>query len=184
MPDWLLESGQHAAQSFFAAFGVVVSLAILRKALRGPRNLQPVETGSIRMSRTLIWTAAGFGASFAIMVGILMIVERSDPALSALGPICIAMFSLMTIGSVVSTSPHYLLNWDATGVEGPAKEFSIGWRVPRRLISWGDLREYVEKANGTVCLISHNEEKVHYSKFYAGYGVFEATLRARRPDLF
>jgi len=181
---WLQQFNGNWLGPFLTAFLTMLILSMLRRMMHGKRSHEPVEVGSIRVSRALIWGLIILSALLATLGVVIAILEPNDPAALFFGPFLAIMFVAMGLFSFLSFSPYYALAWDSQGVEGAAKQYSIKWQIPRNRMTWDEIVTVETKKNGVVCLSSSAKSKIYYSQFFLNHGLFEVTLKSKRPDLF
>lgn len=100
-----------------------------------------------------------------------------------LGPLLAVMMTAGSVGCALSLTPHADIKWNNEGIEGPSKEFFLGWKVPRRFLRWHEISYQKKKLNGVVMLFNQSSDKIVFSSFHVGHGQLEAAIEHYRPGL-
>ncbi|MBB4660335.1 hypothetical protein [Parvularcula dongshanensis] len=171
---------------FAVGLGVPLTFALLDRAARraGPLEASPT-SGRIGPGRAAIVLLSVCTVAFCIggFVGTVYGLVSGDYLLAGTSVFILSLGLGSFWGTLMMMSPGAHIVWDADGVRGPAKAWSLS-RVPEQaIIPWTAIVHLEEQDNGTCYVQTANGTRVYWSRYYAGYDVFEGALLARRPEL-
>jgi len=180
----LIELLRNAAPSAAAAAGTILVLRMIANATRGKPNLATIDEGTLKVSRPIMIGTAIMAAMMALGAVVATVFSyKTEPIMIYLGPLLVIMLTAYCVGCVLSLTPYADIKWNKEGIEGPSKEFFLGWKVPRRFLGWHEVSYQKKKPNGVVILFNQSGDKVVFSSLHVGHGQLEAAIERYRPDL-
>lgn len=184
MPEEVIELFRNAAPSAAAAFGTILVLRMIANATRGKPDLASIDEGTLKVSRPIMIGTAITATMMALgAVVATVFFYKTEPILIFIGPLLAVIMTASGIGCALSLTPYADIKWNKEGIEGPSKEFFLGWKVPRRFLKWHEISYQKKKPNGVVLLFNQSGGKVVFSSFHVGHGQLEAAIENYRPGL-